>query len=109
MLVMEYMHHGSLYDILHNPIMVLEGDMLLQILCDITQGVRFLHACKPQVIHCDLKASNILVDSRFRAKVADFRLSARSGSGSAGTLNYPSFAFVLFCTGIASHIVGCFY
>jgi serine/threonine protein kinase len=71
MLVMEYMSHGSLYDILHNETMVLEGPMLLEMLCDICQGVRFLHACDPEVIHCDLKASNILVDSKFRAKVRD--------------------------------------
>lgn len=72
MLVMEFMQHGSLYDILHNETMVLEGPMLLNMLSDITMAVRFLHACDPPVIHCDIKASNILVDSRFRAKVADF-------------------------------------
>lgn len=55
MLVMEYMEHGSLYDLLHNETMVLEGDLLLQILCDISQGVRFLHSADPKVIHGDLK------------------------------------------------------
>ncbi|CAB9506309.1 activated protein kinase catalytic subunit alpha-1 [Seminavis robusta] len=85
MLVMEYMQHGSLYDILHNNTMVLEGPMLLQMVGDIAQGVRFLHACKPPVIHCDLKAANILVDNRFRAKVADFGLSSRAGAGAIGT------------------------
>ena len=59
MLVMEYMEHGSLYDLLHNETMVLEGDLLLQILCDISQGVRFLHSADPKVIHGDLKAGKI--------------------------------------------------
>ncbi|KAI2506307.1 guanylate cyclase [Fragilaria crotonensis] len=47
------------------------------ILRDVAQGLRFLHAATPQVVHGDLKAQNILVDSKFRAKVADFGLSQR--------------------------------
>ena len=85
MLVMEYMDHGSLYDLLHNETMVLEGDLLLQILCDISQGVRFLHSADPKVIHGDLKSANILVDTRFRAKVADFGLSQKKNMGGTGT------------------------
>lgn len=50
-LVMEYMDRGSLYDLLHNDTVVMEGELLLPILCDIAQGVRFLHAALPQVIH----------------------------------------------------------
>ena len=63
------MEHGSLYDLLHNETMAIEGELLLPILRDISQGVRFLHAADPQVIHGDIKAQNILVDNRFRAKV----------------------------------------
>ena len=85
MLVMEYMDHGSLYDILHNETMVLEGDFVLPILRDISQGMRFLHAASPQVIHGDLKAQNVLVDSKFRAKVADFGLSQKRNVGATGT------------------------
>lgn len=85
MLVMEMMDHGSLYDLLHNETMALDGDILLPILGDISQGVRFLHSADPQVIHGDLKAQNILVDSRFRAKVADFGLSQKKSLGGTGT------------------------
>lgn len=94
LLVMELMDHGSLFDILHNETMHLDGDLVLKILRDISQGLRFLHAAKPQVVHGDLKAQNILVDSKFRAKVADFGLSAKvttwglskkKGIGSSGT------------------------
>jgi guanylate cyclase, other len=74
---MEYMDHGSLYHLLRNKTMVLNGEVLLPILCDIVQGVRFLHAASPKVIHGDLKAQNVLVDSRFRAKVADFGMSLK--------------------------------
>jgi len=85
MMIMEYMEHGSLYDILHNNTMIMEGELLLNILRDITQGVRFLHSAVPQVVHGDLKAANILVDSRFRAKVADFGLSQKQNLGGTGT------------------------
>jgi class 3 adenylate cyclase len=85
MLVMEFMDHGSLYDLLHNETMAIEGELLLPILQDIAKGVRFLHAADPQVIHGDLKAQNILVDSKFRAKVADFGLSQKKQVGATGT------------------------
>ena len=58
MLVMEFMDHGSLYDVLHNDTMVIEGELVLPILRDISAGLRFLHAATPQVIHGDLKAMN---------------------------------------------------
>jgi serine/threonine protein kinase len=77
MLVMEYMDYGSLSDMLHNETMVLEPEIIIPMLQDITQGCRFLHAADPQVIHGDLKAANILVDSKFRAKVADFGLTQK--------------------------------
>eukprot|EP00980_Cylindrotheca_fusiformis_P013466 scaffold3437_cov113-Cylindrotheca_fusiformis.AAC.33 len=91
MLIMEYMDHGSLYDVLHNETMHIEGNLLLHILQDVSQGMRFLHSSIPQVIHCDVKSvwttsANILVDCRFRAKVADFGLSHdKLVSGIAGT------------------------
>lgn len=69
MLLMEYMERGSLYDILHNQTTILEKDLLLPILQDIIQGMRFLHSSNPAVIHGDLKTRNILVDKNFRAKV----------------------------------------
>jgi len=80
-LVMEDMDHGSLYDLLHNDTISLEGDLLLPILRDIAQGLRFLHAADPVVVHGDLKAQNVLIDSRFRAKVTDFGLSAKQRVG----------------------------
>ncbi|KAL7549758.1 hypothetical protein ACHAWF_013033 [Thalassiosira exigua] len=85
MLIMEFMDHGSLYDLLHNDTFLLEGDLVLPILRDIAQGLRFLHAATPQVIHGDLKAANVLVDSKFRAKVADFGLSQKQKLGATGT------------------------
>lgn len=44
---------------------------------DIAEGIYFLHfVCDPPVIHCDIKASNVLLDCGFRAKLADYRLAS---------------------------------
>jgi len=51
MLILEYMDHGSLHDILHNDTMAIDGEISLPILRDISQGMRFLHSAKPQVFH----------------------------------------------------------
>lgn len=51
MLIMEYMDHGSLFDLLKNETVVIDGEVILPILRDISQGVRFLHSANPQVIH----------------------------------------------------------
>jgi len=83
MLVMEYMERGSLYDLLHNKTVELDGGLLLPILKDVAQGGRFLHAAVPQVIHGDIKAQNVLVDSKFRAKITDFGLSQKKSMGIA--------------------------
>ena len=84
MLVMECMEHGSLYDLIHNYTLVLEGEIVIPILQHVCQGLAFLHAATPQVIHGDLKAANVLVDSKFRAKVADFGLTAKKTAGKCG-------------------------
>lgn len=86
LLVMEYMHNGSLYDAIRNDSIALDSrEDILTIIQDIAHGLRFLHSAKPKVIHGDLKAKNVLIDSNFRAKVADFGLSAKSNSGARGT------------------------
>ncbi|CAB9500762.1 activated protein kinase catalytic subunit alpha-1 [Seminavis robusta] len=81
MLVMELMEHGSLYDLLQNETLVMEEELRIALMADVTQGMRFLHAAN--VIHGDLKAANILVDKNFRAKVADFGLSSHKDHGRA--------------------------
>jgi len=85
MLVMEYMEYGSLHDLLSNETMHLSGEIILQVARDVTQGLRFLHSSKPPIMHGDLKGRNILIDSRFRAKLCDFGLSTKKQSLITGT------------------------
>jgi serine/threonine protein kinase len=85
MLVMELMQLGSLRDLLNNDTLVLEGDIVQTILRDVVQGMRFLHAASPPIVHGDLKAANVLVDESFRAKVSDFGLNQKLGSDGRGS------------------------
>ena len=85
MLIMEYMSMGSLYGLLQNETVPLSGEIILPILQDVSKGLRFLHTANPSVLHGDLKAANILIDARFRGKVADFGLSQKKTIGAAGT------------------------
>jgi guanylate cyclase len=77
MLVLEYMELGSLRDVLHSGTMVVDDTKVLAMVQDVAKGIRFLHNADPKIVHGDIKAANILVDSNFRAKVSDFGLSQR--------------------------------
>ena len=44
----------------------------VSILLDTAKGLDYLHNCKPAIIHRDLTAKNVLLDSKLRAKIADF-------------------------------------
>jgi len=74
-IVMEYMENGSLSECLQRAI-ELDGEMIIDILQNVTKGLQFLHYAKPKaIIHGDLKAANILLDANFKAKLTDFGLS----------------------------------
>ncbi|KAM4083652.1 hypothetical protein ACJW30_08G074400 [Castanea mollissima] len=77
MLVYEFMSNGTLRDHLsakcNEP---LSFAMRLRIALESAKGILYLHAeANPPIFHRDIKASNILLDSKYMAKVADFGLS----------------------------------
>ncbi|KAK3145227.1 hypothetical protein QOZ80_4AG0325740 [Eleusine coracana subsp. coracana] len=77
MLVYEFMPNGNLRD--HLSVKAKEPlsfPMRLRIALGSSRGILYLHTeADPPIYHRDIKASNILLDSKFVAKVADFGLS----------------------------------
>ncbi|CAA7392946.1 unnamed protein product [Spirodela intermedia] len=77
MLVYEFMPNGTLRDHLSGKLeRPLNFSMRLHIALGSARGIMYLHTeANPPVFHRDIKASNILLDSKFTARVADFGLS----------------------------------
>jgi serine/threonine protein kinase len=69
------MHRGSLRQVLNSTDSwsVFTPKMKHQLLCDISDGMQFLH--DQEVFHRDLKSHNVLITDDCRAVLADFGLS----------------------------------
>lgn len=86
LLVYEYMEHGSLAEnLLSNS---LDWEKRFEVAVGTAKGLAYLHEeCMEWVLHCDVKPQNILLDSEFKPKVADFGLSKlfnRAGDSDSG-------------------------
>ncbi|XP_020221323.1 receptor-like protein kinase 5 [Cajanus cajan] len=110
LLVYEYLENHSLDRWLHkksktSPVSgsVLDWPKRLHIAIGAAQGLCYMHHdCLSPVVHRDVKTSNILLDSQFNAKVADFGLAKMlmkpeefaTMSAVAGTFGYiaPEYA-----------------
>ncbi|KAM0938204.1 putative protein kinase RLK-Pelle-LRR-XI-1 family [Dioscorea sansibarensis] len=104
LLVYEYMANMSLHHWLHGDhrrigvgSRPLDWPTRLRIAIGAAQGLCYMHNdCIPAIIHRDVKSSNILLDSEFKAKIADFGLArmlveagqSNSVSEFAGSIGY---------------------
>ncbi|CAL5340946.1 hypothetical protein CsSME_00025155 [Camellia sinensis var. sinensis] len=97
MLVYEYVPNGTLKENLSGKSRFqLDWTRRLSMALDSARGLAYMHElANPPIIHRDIKSTNILLDDRLTAKVADFGLSKLSDSEKGyvttqvkGTLGY---------------------
>jgi len=74
-IVMEYIPGGNLEQLLHDPKRKISLFHLMRIGKEVALGMNWLHNAKPQIIHRDLKLTNVLLDTDLTAKICDFGLS----------------------------------
>ncbi|EHA8587886.1 putative PTI1-like tyrosine-protein kinase [Cocos nucifera] len=105
LIVYDYMPNLSLINHLHGQRatnLLLDWPRRMKIAIGAAEGLAYLHhEASPHIIHRDIKASNVLLDANFNAKVADFGFAKLMPEGVShlttkvkGTLGYlaPEYA-----------------
>ncbi|KAG7560709.1 Protein kinase domain [Arabidopsis thaliana x Arabidopsis arenosa] len=108
LLVYDLMPNGSLDKALFESRFALPWDHRKKILLGVASALAYLHReCENQVIHRDVKSSNIMLDENFNAKLGDFGLARQiehdkspEATVAAGTMGYLAPEYLL--TGRAS-------
>ncbi|KAE8100189.1 hypothetical protein FH972_018114 [Carpinus fangiana] len=104
-LVYDFMSNGNLGDQLcEHSRKQLTWPQRKNIILDVAKGLAYLHyGIKPAIYHRDIKATNILLDSEMKARVADFGLAKQSNEGEshlttrvAGTHGYLAPEYALY-------------
>ena len=78
LLVYEFIPNGNIFEYLHqqNEDLPMTWDIRLRIATEVAGALFYLHSVASQPIyHKDIKSTNILLDEKYRAKVADFGTS----------------------------------
>ncbi|CAD6334279.1 unnamed protein product [Miscanthus lutarioriparius] len=81
LLVYEHMSNGSLDShLFQSNAAALNWNTRYQIAIGVARGLSYLHqSCQECIIHCDIKPENILLDTSFVPKIADFGMAAFVG------------------------------
>ncbi|WCJ19005.1 G-type lectin S-receptor-like serine/threonine-protein kinase LECRK3 [Euphorbia peplus] len=95
LLVYEFMSNGTLASFLFG-LSRPDWNTRLQMAYGIARGLTYLHEeCSTQIIHCDIKPQNILLDDSLTARISDFGLAkllmsdqTRTLTGIRGTKGY---------------------
>ncbi|XP_050936780.1 G-type lectin S-receptor-like serine/threonine-protein kinase LECRK3 isoform X1 [Cucumis melo] len=75
MLVYEFLSNGSLASFLFGDTK-LSWDLRTKITYGIARGLLYLHEeCNTEIIHCDIKPQNVLLDEHYNPKISDFGLA----------------------------------
>ena len=92
-MITEYLPSGSLHEYLHeskkNRAKPLTDKQKIKIALQIAIAVQYIHS--RQILHCDLKSANILIDKNFNIKLIDFGLSyfmSEAPNGYIGTARW---------------------
>lgn len=78
LLVYEFIPNGTLFQYLHDPYeeLSLTWEMRLRIATEVAEALAYLHSSAYlPIYHRDIKSTNILLDEKYRAKIADFGTS----------------------------------
>ena len=102
-LVYEYAENGSLGDWLFsksscssNPRASLTWYQRINIAVDVAMGLQYLHEhTYPRIVHRDITTSNILLDSNFKAKIANFSMAGTSTNPMMPKIDVFAFGVVL--------------
>ncbi|KAK4266351.1 hypothetical protein QN277_027291 [Acacia crassicarpa] len=96
LLVYELLPNGALSNFLFGQREKPHWAQRIDIALGIARGLLYLHEeCETQIIHCDIKPQNVLLDANYTAKIADFGLSkllnkeqTRTNTKFRGTIGY---------------------
>lgn len=69
-LVMDYAKMGTLYDLIADPEQCITEEDTKRFMYNILTGLAYLHS--HDVVHCDIKPENILIDDTMTAVISDF-------------------------------------
>lgn len=92
-LVMPYCERGSAAALIGR---LTGGEAIWRFIFDVASGLDYLHACRPPIVHQDIKPANILIDHNGRYCITDFGFSASGSAPAASYLEITSYGTQMY-------------